>query len=481
MREEGASGASIAQKLAGFAVEFPSDRIPPEVIARARLHLLDGVGLAIAGSRTTFAQSIARALADDGAGAGTVMGTSVRLPAALAALVNGVAIHSDDFDDTMFEATMHPSGVVVAAGLAAAESAGATASDLLPALVVGYELLIRLGLVAPGGFLNRGFHATSVCGVYAAAAIASRLMRIGPVRTAHALGIAGSMSSGILEYLGDGSSMKRFHPGWAAQCGLRAAQFARAGADGPTFVFEGRRGLYNSFLAGEEVSLSRAHESLGSEWLTLAIAPKFYPMCHFIHAFVDCALELKESHSLQASDIAAATCFISADQIPVVCEPAAAKVAPRTPYEGKFSLQWCVAAALCDGQIGLDTFEDASIARPGIGALASRIRYEEDAGSLYPSSFSGRLALHLKNGATVSASREGPLGSAANPASPEAIGQKFRANVDAAQAGIDAFALEDRIRAFHGTASVSELMEAAATAPRAPIRTQGGRSNAHAA
>jgi 2-methylcitrate dehydratase PrpD len=459
--------ASIALQLAVFAAEYRAEAIPAAVIDRARDHMADAIGVAIAGSRTAFASSVRQGLDENGTGSCSVLGTGLRLAAANAALANGVAIHSDDFDDTMFEATMHPSGVIVAAGLATGEREQSSASELLAALVVGYEVLIRLGLVAPGALLRRGFHATSVCGVFAAAAVAARLMRLSAAQTAHALGVAGSMSSGVLEYLGDGSSMKRFHPGWAAMCGLQAAQFARAGADGPRLIIEGQRGLFSTFLAGEELELHRATNGLGGEWLTLAIATKFYPMCHFIHAFADCGLHLREAYKLQPSDVAGATCFIARDQVPVVCEPAAAKVDPRTPYEAKFSLPWCVAAALVDGEVGLASFDEGALARADVGALAGRVRYEVDPGSLYPKSFSGRLDIELKNGRTVSASRDGPLGSAANPASQEALWKKFRANVDAAQAGIDAFALEDRIRAFKGAASVSELVAAAATAPQA--------------
>ncbi|MGE0801385.1 MAG: MmgE/PrpD family protein [Lautropia sp.] len=455
---------SIARTLATFAAEYTNDAIPADVIDRSRMCLADAIGLAIAGSRTGFARSIAHGVGGAGAGPCGVMGRRDRLPAAYAALANGVAIHSDDFDDTMFEATMHPSGVVVAAGMAAAECEDASAAELLPALVIGYEVLIRLGLVAPGALLRRGFHATSVCGVFAAAAVAARLMKLTTSQTAHALGVAGSMSCGLLEYLGDGSSMKRFHPGWAAMCGMQAAQFARAGADGPCFVFEGARGLYNTFLAGEEIGLHRATDGLGREWLTRAIATKFYPMCHFIHAFVDCALALKAEHGLRPPEIAEVTCFIARDQARIVCEPVADKLVPRTPYEAKFSLPWCVAAALIGDVVDLSTFDECAIARADIRALAERVRYQLDAGSRYPDSFSGRLVVTLQGGRTVSATREGPLGSAANPAPQDALWKKFRANVDAAGAGVDAFALEDRIRAFEGSASVRELVAAASAA-----------------
>ncbi|MCC7288025.1 MAG: MmgE/PrpD family protein [Burkholderiaceae bacterium] len=468
--------ASISAELGAFASGFSSASVPADVIDRARLHLADAIGLAVAGSRTAFARSIVAGLGDRSAGPCTVLGRNDRLGAPQAALANGVAIHSDDFDDTMFEATVHPSGVIVATGLAAAEACDADASALLPALVVGYELLIRLCLVAPGALLRRGFHATSVCGVFAAAAVAARLMKLDAGQTTHALGIAGSTSSGVLEYLGDGSSMKRFHPGWAAMCGIQAAQFARAGADGPRFIFEGRRGLYASFLAGETLSLSRATQGLGDQWLTRAIAMKLYPMCHFIHAFADGALQLRETHGLRPSDIARVTCFIARDQVPVVCEPVAAKLAPRTAYEAKFSLTWCVAAALTLGHIDLDTFDDASIARNDVRELATRIAYEVDSDSLYPGSFSGRLEVVLTDGRRISASRDGPVGSAANPALPEVLWRKFRANVDAAEAHIDAFALEGRIRAFEGAASVRELVAVATTAPRVVPGIQDVRS-----
>ncbi|MFT3820803.1 MAG: MmgE/PrpD family protein [Rubrivivax sp.] len=467
--------SSLAAELGAFAAGFASASIPAAVIDSARVRLADAIGLAVAGSRTAFARSIVEGMGDAGAGVCSVLGTGWRLDAPQAALANGVAIHSDDFDDTMFEAAVHPSSVLVAAGLAVGEAEDAEAGELLSALVVGYELLIRLCLVAPGALLRRGFHATSVCGVFAAAAVAARLMRLDAVRTTHALGIAGSMSSGVLEYLGDGSSMKRFHPGWAAMCGIQAARFARAGADGPRFIFEGDRGLYATFLAGETLALPRATEGLGRDWLTQAVATKLYPMCHFIHAFADCALQLRAEHGLRPADVERVTCFIARDQVPVVCEPAGAKARPRTPYEAKFSLPWCMAAALTRGRIELATFEDAALEDAEIAALADRVGYAVDPDSLYPSSFSGRLEIALKGGRSVGASRAAPSGSAARPAPPEALWTKFRANVAAAGTGIDAFALESRIRAFEGAASVRALVAAAATAPRAMRGCQDDR------
>lgn len=461
--ELGTGKNSRSDALAGFVHGLCTSNVPADVLNLARLHLLDSIGLAVVGMRTDFARSTLQAVATLGDGtAATVIGTPVRLPPQHAALANGVAIHAEDFDDTAFKPTIHPSSVIVPAALALGEKLNAGADDVLVAMTAGYEVILRLGMAAPGRFLAHGFHATSVCGMFGAAAVAASLIKLSAEQTMRAFGVAGSMSSGVVEYLGDGSSMKRFHPGWAAMGGISAALYAAAGVDGPRYIFEGKHGLFRSFLGNEAVDIDSVTRGLGTSWLTRDIAFKMYPMCHFIHAFADCMLELRERHQFAADQIAAIRCFISPEQVAIVCEPIEHKRAPRTAYEAKFSMPYVMAAALIDGGINLGSFASTQVQRDDVRKLATRVDYVEDTQSRYPVSFSGRVEVLLQDGRRFEAERDSPRGGPDRPPGETELAAKFADNVASSGVELDTAALLALIRKFQGDAPVRQLMQACA-------------------
>ena len=374
---------SRSDTLARFVCDLNFESIPEDVTALVRQHLLDSLGVALAGSSTEFADSTLRGASALCEGtASSVIGCAARLPAHQAALVNGVSIHCEDYDDTVYAPIVHPSSVIISSALAVAEAQGSTATQTLTAMAAGYEVIIRVGLAAPGQFVAHGFHGTSVCGVFGATAVAGKLMGLNPEQMMRAFGIAGSLASGIIEYLGDGSSVKRFHPGWAAMSGVSAATYAAHGVEGPHYVFEGEHGLYNSFIPGEAVDFDELTRGLGEEWYIRDIAFKLYPMCHFLHAFADCVLDLQRAHSIRAEDVSAIRCYISPDQTHIVCEPALHKLTPRSPYEAKFSIYYSLAIALIDGEISIGTYtpdRNSEVRCLGSGS-ASRLRGRPDIG-----------------------------------------------------------------------------------------------------
>jgi 2-methylcitrate dehydratase PrpD len=241
-----------------------------------------------------------------------------------------------------------------------------------------------------------------------------------------ALGIAGSLASGLMEFLEDGSWVKRLHPGWAGQAGATAAALARAGFPGPATVLEGRYGLYRTFVSTDPDP--RPFDTLGQTWETLNIGFKPYPACHYLHAFLDCALSLRETHRLEPDAIEAIECLVPPSGMPLVAEPYQVKLRPRTPYDAQFSLPYSVAAALVDGRVDLDTYAPERLGDARVLALADRVTCRPDPDTTFPNGFPGWVRVRLTDGRTVEAREPDGRGGPARPLPARAIVEKFRAN-----------------------------------------------------
>jgi 2-methylcitrate dehydratase PrpD len=418
---------TLARRLAEFAASLDLADVPAEVVDSVRMRTLDIVGIALAASTLETAPSILGALEGWGAaGDCTVVGAKRSAAAPLAILANGALAHSLDFDDTHAASITHASAVVVPVALALGEAGALDGRALVAAMVAGYESITRLGMAAPGAFHARGWHATGVCGGFAAALVAGRLEALDVDRLTAALGIAGSFASGVLAYLDDGSWVKRVHAGWAGHAGAVAAALARGGFTGPASVLEGRFGFYRTFL-GVDPDLA-PFATLGHRWETPAIGYKPYPCCHYNHAYLDCALDLRQAHALSVEEIEAIECRVPAGQVPIVCEPREAKLRPRSSYDAQFSLPYSVASALLDGRIGLDTYSAERLGEPGRLALAARVSHAVDPDSAFPRGFPGWLRVRLRDGRVLEARVPDGRGSPARPLPPAAIIDKFRDN-----------------------------------------------------
>jgi 2-methylcitrate dehydratase PrpD len=234
-----------AESFAEWAIGLGLDDIPQVAKAKARQALMDHVGLCVSARKEPYVEA---AIASwDGRGACTAFGHAEGFDAGGAALLNGLAAHGEDYDDTFEGQPVHTSVAVMPAVIAACERDGRTGADALPAVVAGAEFMCRMALVSPTAIHRAGFHPTGVIGALGAAVGASVALGLDPRQTASAMGTAGSMASGIIEYLAEGTWTKRLHPGWAAQAGLRAALLARHGFVGPRSVIEGEHGFFFAF------------------------------------------------------------------------------------------------------------------------------------------------------------------------------------------------------------------------------------------
>jgi len=447
-----------AHSLATFARGLTPARIPVAVRDSVALRVLDTLGCALAAADASWAEAVlAPARAWGEGGRSTVAGCARRVAAPMAALANGTLAHGLDFDDTHAPSITHASAVVLPAALALGEERGLAGREIVAAAVAGYETITRLGMAAPGRFHARGWHATPVCGAFAAALTAGRCLDLAEDALASAVGIAASCASGLLEFLEDGSSVKRLHPGWAAHAGVLAAALAGGGMTGPGTALEGRFGFYRAAL-GESPDLAPLLATLGARWETLAIGFKPYPCCHYNHAYVDAARRLRETHGLDPAAIASIECRVPAGEVPIVCEPAATKAAPRTDYDAKFSLPFSVAAALIDGHVGVGTFTAARLADSALLGLAARVSYSVDPQAPFPRTFPGHVIVRLHDGRTFEAHEASNRGGPDAPLPVAAIVEKFRDNASRALSEGQIRALEKSALGLEGLDDVGALM-----------------------
>lgn len=357
------------------------------------LRVLDTIGLVIRGAATE-ATAIARdaAVRSGGTGAATLAGLSTGAPPGWAALVNGVAAHCWDFDDTFPESVVHPGSAIVPVALAVAETVGATGEETSTAIVAGYEIAARLAAYGGRRFHARGFHATGIFAPVCAAFVAARLLRLDAAATASAVGLAASMAGGLLAFLADGSWSKWLHLGWGNLGGITAAQLAAGGFRGPVSALDGRHNLYEAFIGEENVDADAVLDGLGARWDNATSVFKYYPCAHVIQGYIDGALSLRER---LPAPVMSVRCFVAPWAVPIVCEPRTEKLRPQTTMHAISSLPLHVASALIDGRVDINTIGDRQRERADVLSLMECIDFEAD-GSL--DRFDARLVITTADG-----------------------------------------------------------------------------------
>ncbi len=348
----------ITARLAEFAAHLSLDRIDPAVAARAKLLLLDVIGIALRArndAESTLALLRATGALGLMAGNATLLGDAATTSFAGAALINGTLAHSLDFDDTHAAGSIHPSAPIVPAALAAAQMAGASGADVLAGIIAGYEVQIRLSLaLVPKDHYARGFHPTATCGAFGAAAAAGRVLGLSAAHIAHAFGVCLSQTSGTLEFLADGAWTKRFQVGNAAMHGLTAATLAREGFIGPASPIEGAHGFLNSYAP--HPVFEHAVAGLGERFETLSIAVKPYPSCRYSHAAMDALIALRAQHDFTIDEIEAVEIGLPKTGWDIIGQPHAAKQNPKSIVDGQFSMPFLAAVALRQGGMGWDDY-----------------------------------------------------------------------------------------------------------------------------
>ena len=412
---------SLAELLAQRAA---SAQPSPALLDVVQNLLIDVAGLCVAARATDYVRAALGGWEADGRC--TVLGHGRALDAAGAAFVNGTAAHGEDFDDTFEGGPVHAGAVVVPAVLALAERERLPGPQAMRAMALGVELMCRASLVAPKLIHKAGFHPTAVLGALAAALAAATALRLSEKQVVNALGIAGSMASGIIEYIAEGAWTKRLHPGWAAQSGIRAADLARAGFVGPRTVLEGTHGFFHAFARFVPGEWGKLVDHFGSRWIAESLGFKIYACGTMTHPYIDCARRL--APRVKLDDIDEIVCEAAEGTVHRLWEPLEAKRQPPNAYAAKFSQPYCIAAGLVLGHAGLEAFSEERVRDARLLAAASKVRYEIDPDNPYPDEFTGHVRVRLKDGRVLEERQPHFRGGAHEPLSRAEIEEKFRLN-----------------------------------------------------
>jgi 2-methylcitrate dehydratase PrpD len=415
---------TVSEVLAQAFIDMPQE-LPKEVQILVDSLIIDVAGLCVAARHADYVGASFRATFE--VGQCTVIGHAQKANVFTACFVNGTATHGEDYDDTFEGGPIHAGAVIVPAVLAACEQHGLSGSDLARGIAIGSEVMCRLCSVAPKLVHKAGFHPTAVFGAIGAAAGVASALGLNKEQWVNALGIVGSMASGIIEYLAEGTWTKRMHPGWAAHSGYRAARLAQEGFTGPRTLFEGEHGFFHAFANQDDNQFDEMLDGVGSKWLCADMAFKPYACGTMAHPYIDCARKLV-AEGLQIEDIESIECNTAEGIVHRLWEPLNNKRNPPNGYAAKFSIPYAIAVGMIRDDAGLIDYEESVVHDPKIRELTNKISYKIDPNNPYPKKFIGHLKVTLKNGEVLEAYQGHFRGGKDEPMSIDTLEQKFKAN-----------------------------------------------------
>jgi 2-methylcitrate dehydratase PrpD len=412
----------IEQELAKFAREITYDKLPEEVIRQAKLCLLDLVGAACAGATALPGHVVTEIIEEAGGSPQAVLiGRKEKVPALNAALGNGLYAHSLELDDLHRSSILRPGSPIIPAALAAAEKTGASGKDLITAIVVGYEVGIRIAEAMTPSHYNF-WHTTGTCGTFAAAIAAGKVMDLNEEQLIHALGHAGTQAAGLMElhYSPEGMMSKPLHASKAAQNGLFSAMLARGGYSSTKTILSGEKGFLRVFAP--KAKLEKIVENIGVDFRIMQISYRIYASTRHTHAGIDLALRLRDK-GIKPEDIELLRIQTYSVARDLVGEPF-----PESVYEAKFSLPFCVSTALVYGHVGVEDFTEQRIKDPVLEELMSHCTVEIDPllDAHYPQKWGAKLNVILRNGTVDHEQTDFPKGDPENKLSLDQLYTKFR-------------------------------------------------------
>ena len=446
---------AAAVELASFCADLRWDVLPPEARERTKELVLDLIGVALRGSAAESSRAVQAFVATQPRGEANVLGTGLATGASWAALANGTGAHSTELDDVTRESSLHPGVAVIPAALAVAQERAATPTAFLEAVVAGYETTMRIGnALGPASAYRRGFHPTGVAGVFGAAVAAGRLSGLDADGLTRAIGIAGTMASGSIEYVTDGAWTKRLNPGWAAHAGIVAAGLAAAGFTGPATALDGPHGLLTGYTDEPLPELLTA--DLGRPLQVMKVTIKPYACCRYTHPLIDGVLALRATHGIAPEDVQRIRLGVLSGGAVLIAEPIERKRQPANVVDAQFSAPFGAAVALVFGKAGLAEHSDQALADPRVRALMSRTDCVRDPAldATYPAKWEGSVEIELRGGRTVRTHVEYALGEPENPVSRDALVLRF---VELAGTRLDADAARSLAAQLLGLDSLPEL------------------------
>ncbi|MBO8142784.1 MAG: MmgE/PrpD family protein [Firmicutes bacterium] len=442
---EGDRAAPISQSLAEFVAGTAFETLPEAVVHEVRRSFLNWIGVALGAAREEPVRMAARVMAQASpAPQATVIGHRLRLDCAGAALVNGVASHLYDFDDTHAASILHPSAPILPACLALAEHLDISGDAFITAYAVGAEVADRIAAAVTPWHNEAGWHVTGTVGTFGAAAAASRLLGLSPAQTVHALGLASTQAAGLREMFG--SMAKPLHPGKAAWNGILSARLAAEGFTSASQGLEGRRG----FLAvmTPDWAPGPLTEGLGRTFEMVRNRHKPYACGVVTHAAIDAAIEAR-NRSIDPARVERIDAYVH----PLVQE-LTGKADPRTGLEGKFSVYHCIAVGLIDGRAGPAQFTDTRVSAPEVVELRRKVHLVVDPTM---GEEAARLVIHITGGGVEIFAVPSATGSLDRPMSDQALEEKFRMLVEGFVGPKKTQALIDAVWSLGSESSMREL------------------------
>ncbi|MFZ3046011.1 MAG: MmgE/PrpD family protein [Desulfatirhabdiaceae bacterium] len=404
----------VTRELAEYVSKAGFQDIPKSIIEQTKLCVLDWLGVALAGSREELAAILADLIKEvGGEKQATVIGKGFKTSVLNAALINGAMSHALDLDDYHAYSLTHPSVTILPAVLAVAEYKKLSGADVLTAAVMGYEVLSRASGGSSRTHYDRGWHATSTVGRYGAAAGVAKLLKLNPDKIINALGITGTQSGGVRQ--GFGTMCKPFHPGKAASDGVMSAFLAERGFTGSKEIVEGKYGFYDIFTANANEVESL--KDLGKYYHVSTVSFKPYPSCGATHSTIDLMKELRGKADINIDDVAEIILEVNS-----IATDAAGQIEPKTALEGKFSVYYCAALALAEGDVGIEKFTDEKVNDPKLVELRRKVKASPTLKDL----FGARVTIRMKDGKEYKAYAPVPKGDPGNPLSFDELAEKFK-------------------------------------------------------
>jgi 2-methylcitrate dehydratase PrpD len=421
----------LTARVAEFVVNTGYDDIPAETIELGKKSILDGLGLALSGSKAETAPLIEQYVVSLGCSrnGALVLGSAEKLPPRFAALVNGIAIHVDDFDDTqlavakdrVYGLLVHPTVCVLPAALAVAETSGKSGKDLLLAYELGVEVECKIAEAISPRHYGDGFHSTGTCGVFGGTSACTRLKGLDRTHTARAFAIAASQAGGLRENFG--TMMKSFQAGHAAECGVVAADLAALGWTGAEQILEAQRGFFHAY--GGTYDPSAIVDHLAKPWTfqNPGISIKPFPSGSLTHPGMTELLRLIRENSIRAADVAQIEVGTNHNMLNTLIHHR-----PTTGLQAKFSMEFCMAILLVDGKADQTKFTDAVVNRPDVQEMIGRVRFYTDpeAERAGYDKMTTILKITLKDGRLITGRADFSKGSPTNPMSFEEVAEKFQ-------------------------------------------------------
>jgi 2-methylcitrate dehydratase PrpD len=409
----------LSKALADYIKGTNFESLPAEVVDFTKLCILDYLGSAIAGSTMKPILMIDDYVTEMGGLPQATLVTGGKSSVAQAALVNGASSHIVELDDIHKASIIHAATVVIPAALAIAEWKKLSGKDLITAVVIGYEVCYRIGCaVTPSHYYY--WHNTATCGTFGAAAAVAKLLNLEEEQIIHTLGNAGTQAAGLWEFIEDGAMSKQLHPGKAAMNGLMSAILAQKGFTGARKILEGQRGFFKAMSETHDESFIT--KDLGKQFKIMENGFKIYASCRHTHHAMDLMIDLKKEKDFSIKKI---------EKIIVKTYQVALNITdnanPTTEYASKFSLQFCTALALVNGEGGLDSFNEQTLSDEMIREVMAKVDVQSDPiiDKSYPEKWGARVEVYLITGEKITLKTDYPKGDPENPVTAIELHDKF--------------------------------------------------------